>query len=226
MDIVDFHAHILPGCDHGSSSSTVSLAQLRLAKKHGVTRIVATSHFYPQRHSVEGFVKKRSECYEKLMDAREADMPEVKLGAEVLICDNIDELPGLSELCISGTKALLLELPFSDFSSSYISTVKYLIHDGYDVILAHADRYDKKNIEKLIEVGAKIQLNAGSLSKLFVKGHLYDWMKRGLVYAIGSDIHKADETAYKNFEHSVKKSLKKYAPEIKAKSDALWDAAT
>ncbi len=225
MDVVDFHAHILPECDHGSSSVETSLAQLEYAITHGVRRIAATSHYYPHREDVKSFTERRALCYNALADAmkqRGADLPEIKLGAEVLICDNIDELPDLSELCLEGTRALLLELPFTDFSSSYVKTVKYLIHDGYDVILAHADRYKKENIEQLIAVGAKIQLNAKSICKLFGNRHLFDWIRRGIVVAVGSDIHGADEGAYKTFERALKKIGAAGVADIKRKSDDIF----
>lgn len=39
---MDFHAHILPGADHGSRDLDHSLRQLRAAKAVGVDTIVAT----------------------------------------------------------------------------------------------------------------------------------------------------------------------------------------
>ena len=56
-DLVDFHAHILPEADHGSSSLEMSLWQLASAKRYGVTRIIATPHFYPHVHTVESLLK-------------------------------------------------------------------------------------------------------------------------------------------------------------------------
>ena len=60
MDIVDFHSHILPEADHGSSSVEESLEQLNLALKRCVTRIVATPHFYPNHDSPERFLRRRA----------------------------------------------------------------------------------------------------------------------------------------------------------------------
>ena len=52
LDIVDFHAHVLPCADHGSSSVSTSLSQLSYAKGAGVKRIIATPHFYPHKHTL------------------------------------------------------------------------------------------------------------------------------------------------------------------------------
>ena len=118
IDVVDFHAHILPGADHGSDSIETSIKQLKLAAGEGVTRIIATPHFYPHRHTLDKFLEKRAACAKVLLDACDGTLPEVKLGAEVLLCPGLDKIQGLEKLCLSGTKYLLLELPFSDFRST------------------------------------------------------------------------------------------------------------
>ena len=127
------------------------------------------------------------------------------MGAEVLICDSIEKLPRIKDLCIEGTNVLLLELPFTDFDIRYRTSVQELIKQGIKVVIAHADRYDKKNIDLLIAVGAKIQLNANSLVGLFVKKHLFDWIDAGVVVALGSDIHNENKKAYKCFCSALKK---------------------
>jgi protein-tyrosine phosphatase len=49
--IIDFHAHILPGLDHGCKDLTTAVTQLKMAKKAGIDVVVATSHFYPSGFS-------------------------------------------------------------------------------------------------------------------------------------------------------------------------------
>ena len=224
MNVVDFHSHILPYADHGSSSVDVSLAQLSLAAEHGVRRIVLTPHYYPHRENPESFIARREKCYNKLLENLNDESPDVRLGAEVLICDNIEEMPHLEDLCIRGTRILLLELPFTDFSESYVDSVKYLIADGYDVVLAHADRYDPSNIDRLVSLGAKIQLNADSLSSLFVKKHIKRWIDNGYVCALGSDIHGEDEKAYKRFEKALSRITA--SPNVEAFADHVWSTST
>lgn len=223
MIIVDFHAHILPGLDHGSRSSRVTSEQLELAKQSGVNKIVATSHFYPHSENPEKFLARRKSSYEKLLSILNEDSPEVLLGAEVLICDNIEEMPHLDELCLEGTKILLLELPFTEIAKSHVSSVKSLVKQGYHVVLAHADRYSKDDIERFIKVGAKLQLNADSLDKFFLKKHMISWIDRGVVVAIGSDIHGPDKIAYKHFTRAIKKINNRVAI-INEQFDAMWDS--
>ena len=66
MTKIDFHAHILPKCDHGSDSRKTSIEQLKQAKKADIGVVCATSHFYAQRENVDRFIKRRTISYTKL----------------------------------------------------------------------------------------------------------------------------------------------------------------
>lgn len=222
MDIVDFHAHVIPGADHGSSSIEISIAQLESAKKYGVNRIIATPHFYPHRENVDRFIDRRNKCFEHLKRHLSDNHPQIILGAEVLICDNIEEIPLLDALCIDGSKTLLLELPFTDFFDGYVDSVRYLINRGYTVVLAHAERYDPHNIDKLISVGAYVQLNANSLCRFIINKHIKRWLAEKRVFALGSDIHGPDTKAYYRFIKAIKRA-KSYINTIKVYSDSILD---
>lgn len=204
-ELLDFHAHILPRADHGSSSVDTSLCQISMARQSGVSCIMATPHFYPAEEGVAKFLERRERAYNRLSESLDETAPRIILGAEVLICDNIENLPGVEELCITGTNTLLLELPFTDFDKGYRASVNALIKRGINVVIAHADRYNRANVDTLIAVGAKIQLNADSLSSLFVKKHLYEWIDAGVVVGLGSDIHREDKKAYRNFQTALRK---------------------
>ncbi len=224
IDLIDFHTHILPNVDHGSSSLSTSLRQIDIARYHGINKIFATSHFYPHRHIVPEFLKKRNEAYKSLINSPAFSNMEIKLGAEILLCDNLHNLDGLSELAICGTNYLLIELPFFNFSDSYIYETEKLIQAGYKVILAHADRYAPENIDILVSQGAEIQLNADALSSFFKKKHLFKWIDAGIVVGVGSDIHGVDEKAYRNFD-KAKSKIGESIGEIKRKSDEIWEKA-
>ena len=224
MDVCDFHSHILPGVDHGSYSVEESMAQLALARKSGIMRIVATSHFYPHKESVDKFIKRRDEAYTLLKERYGDDIPDIRLAAEVLLCAGFDEIPMLDDLCIRGTKTILIELPFNDFGKEYVGSVRGLIERGYRVILAHAERYDLKHIEKMIEIGALLQVNVQSMTSAFTKKIFASWLERRKIVAIGSDIHGADKRAYKKFKRACKR-LGAYAEEIKRVSDSIWESS-
>ena len=63
---LDYHAHILPGCDHGSSSVDMSLKQMDMAKEAGIQTICATPHFYPHKESVSSFIERRRQTADNL----------------------------------------------------------------------------------------------------------------------------------------------------------------
>ena len=223
IDLADFHSHILPGLDHGSSSLATSISQLNIAKKFNVSRIIATSHFYPHVHTLENFIKMRKIAAQELINNLNICDPEIKIGAEVLLCDGLDRLSGLNQLCFSGTDYLLLELPFNDFKLEYCDTIHDILKSGIDVILAHADRYPRENIEYLFDVGvSKIQLNAASLSSFLCNKHLIEWIDKGYVVAIGSDIHGSHKKAYQHFS-KAKRKLASRIEAIKEKSDKIWN---
>ena len=43
--MIDFHNHILPSIDDGSSSMEITLNMLRRAEEQGITEIVNTTHY-------------------------------------------------------------------------------------------------------------------------------------------------------------------------------------
>ena len=223
FDLVDFHSHILPGADHGSDSVSTSLKQLELAASEGVTRVIATPHFYPHKHTLDKFMHKRALCAQALLDACNGTQPQVKLGAEVLLCQGLEKFEGLDQLCLEGTKYLLIELPFSDFRQEYCDTVEKMIRMGYKVILAHVDRYSRENIEQMLDVGVDmLQVNADSMTKLFKPKHIIEWAKAGYVVALGSDIHGTDSKAYKNFSRA-KVAFGDSLDSIRVKSDDIFN---
>ena len=224
MRVIDFHTHILPKADHGSDCVETSAIQLSYAKAAQIDGIIATSHFYPHRHEALAFVKRRNDAYERL--AESGLIPSgltIKLGAEVLLCAGLERLPNLDKLCFEGTKILLIELPFSDFIPEYEDSVKALCDMGYEVILAHADRYPSDNIETLLFPGVKIQLNAEGLCGFMRKKKLYEWIDKDIVVGIGSDIHMTDKKAYKQYLKARKKLGEKRFSRIMAKSAEIFD---
>jgi len=197
--IVDFHAHVLPAADHGSSGLTETKNQLALYRKAGVDTVVATPHFYPNSVSIDAFLSTVDAAAAALTEllATEENAPRVLLGAEVLYCDNMHHMEGLERLCIRGTNVLLLELPLSDWSPVLFHTVREL-SKRVCVVLAHIDRYTRPHADDLmqmIEDGALAQVNAYSLFSFFERRRLAPFFGSGAVVALGSDLHNVDASA-------------------------------
>ena len=187
---LDAHAHILPGCDHGSDGLATSLRQLEMASAAGIKTICATPHFYPHRESVASFLARRAETAGLLLDNKPQSAPQVQLGAEVLICDGMETLEGLPLLCRESTNELLLEMPFYPWPQGLWDTLYLLLaRRDIQIVLAHADRYPKGNIEQLIADGVPLQLNAACLTKPLKRRPYLTWIENGYVKYMGSDIH-------------------------------------
>lgn len=221
---IDFHAHILPRCDHGSDGLETSLRQLKLAGEAGVDVICATSHFYGHQISVEGFLKKRRRCYEKLAASAPGNSPRILLGAEVLAFEGIDRLPDLKELRLQGTGLLLLEMPFRHWSEGLLDSVEAISEDDdYRIVLAHVDRYDRKAVEKLFRLDHVLgQVNVNNLKRRFGMGYLREWAREGLIVAVGSDIH-GTETGYTDWLACQRRYAEEWAAIMKRTNARLKD---
>ena len=185
----DFHAHILPGADHGSNGLETSLCQLELAEAAGIDTIVATPHYYPQSDDFTQVLKKREVCYSLLMNNYHGPI-RILPAAEVRMCTGIDHLKGVRELCIPGTDIMLCELPFHGYGSGLDETFLRLQDDlQIEPILVHVDRYDPKLIEKLSEMGLRGQVNADAVCHHMGRRRLFSWIDEQTVVALGSDIH-------------------------------------
>ena len=140
----DFHSHILPGIDDGSSSVEESLKLLEIEAEQGIKRVVATPHFYANHDSPERFLERRKNAkalLEKALENR-IDMPKIEIGAEVHFFRGISDSEFLPELTITNKRFILIEMPDSDWSESMYSELESIYYQrGITPIIAHMDRY-------------------------------------------------------------------------------------
>lgn len=189
--LVDYHAHILPGCDHGSDGTETSKRQLEAAKAAGIETVCATSHFYPDKENLDRFLARRTECFEKLKAVR-GNFPEIRLGAEVLLCEGFEHFENIEKLCLSGTNKLLFEMPMYRWSSSLRNTVLELnTRRDIRLVMAHADRYPVNDVREFIRAGIPLQLNVDSFLSFRKRAKSLEWIDNGCAVRIGSDIHGA-----------------------------------
>ncbi|MCQ2386041.1 MAG: histidinol-phosphatase [Clostridia bacterium] len=203
--VIDFHAHILPGADHGSFSLEESLWQLRSAKAAGVDLVIATPHFYPEEHRVDEFLAMREKLTAKLKKANGEKTLRIRPGAEVLLCEGLDRMEGLEKLCIQGTDILLLEMPFAEVTDEMFRTIERLEKGGkVRPVLAHIDRYRFETAARALSCTPRAQINVQSLTGFFGMRRLKPFLDGGFVYALGSDIHRRGNQ-YTAFARVLKK---------------------
>lgn len=224
MAVIDFHSHILPSLDHGCSSMEECCEQLSLMKDSGTSVAVATPHFYPHMHKPDILYKNADLAIAKIQESGFSHAPELCLGAEVLLCEGLENMTDLSLLCVRGTKILLLELPVHRLKDGHFDTVDAIISNGYTVVLAHIDRYLKKgsdDIDTLLSMGALAQINADALSSRSTLKKINRYLdSTDKICAIGSDLHGSDTASYSAFV-KANKILKEHYEAIMTRTDKL-----
>jgi protein-tyrosine phosphatase len=195
---VDFHSHLLPGIDDGAKSLDDSIALVKEIQKQGITSIITTPHIlgdlYPNNAKTIGV------ALEKLKTRLQEENIEINFNAaaEYYIDEYFHALLEQGEpLMLFNGKGILVETNYVEKPDYLEQTVFDLKIDGYDVILAHPERYhyligqwDK--IEKLFNTGIKFQANILSFTGHYspaVKKTVDFLAKNKMIHYLGSDIH-------------------------------------
>jgi len=200
---IDFHAHILPGADHGSSCVSVSEKQLAMARKARISHIVATPHYYPDRHSARDFFVRRNAAFKELSAIPDRGV-EIILGAEVMLCNGLQNLPELELLCVGKSGTILIEMPYKSWTKKFIDTlIRIKAERSLNIILAHVERYEAPAVEELFSLGLRGQINAAALKCPLRRRRIFGWIDRGSVIALGSDIHGTGG-AYRDYSRAVR----------------------
>ena len=187
--MTDLHTHILPGMDDGPKTLPDAMALLERAAIQGVDCIALTSHFSCENESVEAFLARREMAFSALREACPAELT-LKRGCEVyfsprLLTENTEEL------CLEGTRVLLLELPVLQKPAFLREVLTALVQKGITPLIAHVERYqyvahDPGILADWVELGALIQVNAQSVLDGGLARKLIKW---GLCHIVASDAH-------------------------------------
>lgn len=194
--LIDFHSHVLPQMDDGSSSVEESLRMLESSAAQGVGCLLLTPHFYATRDNPAHFIEKRARSYSSLLEAvGDRPCPRLICGAEVEYFEGITAMRELDEMRIGDSKGILIEMPFRRWSKRVVSDV-IEIHNRRDfrVVLAHIERYlklqDEQTIAELVRAGVRMQSNASFFTGgLIGRQRALRALDAGYVHLLGSDCH-------------------------------------
>lgn len=195
---IDFHSHILPKMDDGSSSVEESIELLKREAEQGITHVVATPHFYANHDSPEKFLERRAAAKALLDEALEKypDLPKISLGAEVYFFRGISDSDILSELTIDNKRYILIEMPEAPWTDSMYSELEAISsRRGITPIMAHMDRYIRplktyhiperfEELPVLVQANAGFFLRGGFTTKMAIK-----LLKEDKIQLLGSDCH-------------------------------------
>ena len=195
--IVDFHSHILPGMDDGSSSLEESMELLRMEAEQGITHVVATPHFYPRYETPDAFFRKRDAAEKALRFAalREGNLPEISVGAEVYYFRGISESEFLPQLTICGNQCILIEMPPAPWPECIYQELNAIrCRRGIIPIVAHIDRYiaplrTHGIPKKLRQLPVLVQANASFFLNPRTRTMAVKMLKKEQIHLLGSDCH-------------------------------------
>lgn len=192
--MIDAHIHILPCIDDGSDSVETSKEMLELLKEQGVEKIIATPHFYAHREeSVEAFLQKRENAYKEL-----GSPDNMILGAEVAIEHGLSKTEGIEKLAIQGTDLILLEFPYTGYSS-WMGEEIHNIAVTYKLkpVIAHIHRYlayySKGIMEQVLKTKAIFQINNEAFGNFRERRFVQKLIKEEYPVIFGSDSHNLDD---------------------------------
>lgn len=198
----DLHCHILPGVDDGARDLQESLAMLQAAQNAGITSIVCTPHCRDPYFDYDAMW----DAYDLLVE-HAGGFP-LAMGFEVNHAKLMDlGMEWADRLHFDGSNEFLLELSTKaskpDFDV-YERTIFELQAKGYQVIIAHPERYlaireDVEVARRLVKMGCQLQVSAD-----FVAGGRMGAERKparrlfeeNLVSFIASDAHKVEHYQY------------------------------
>ena len=218
--MIDIHSHILPGVDDGARNFDEAIEIAKWLVRQGVTDLVATPHYIVE----SDFMSPRADnlkLLNKLQHRLDAAGVKLRLylGNEIYINKFIDRLVEAEEISpLANSKYLLVELPLHTEFSNYEGYLCDLNAKGYQVILAHPERYeiiqeDYQKARDLYEDGVLLQCNLRS-----VVGHYGKEAERvvkrlardKMIFTFGSDTHRVGSSYY--LVQAQKKLTRYYNP--------------
>lgn len=194
--MIDFHSHIIPKIDDGSSSIDETTEMLSLAKHQGVNYMVATPHFYASQESPSEFLQRRNRYFKKTLEITEPlSLPKIIPGAEVGFFEGMSDCDVLKDLTILGTPLIMVEMPVCRWSDRMLGELGD-IYEKQDIIplIAHVDRYikllhDKKIVDKLKGLPVLIQANASFFIDKKTARLALSLLSKEKIHLLGSDCH-------------------------------------
>lgn len=198
---VDIHTHILPAVDDGAQSVEQALKLLHMAFEDGTRAVVLTPHFRgAYRCNTAERLEQAFSTFQQLA-AKEIPEMELYLGCEVHYQSDISQLLSAGQvLSMNHSDYALLEFRYTATGAQIVSAVSEVGCHGFVPIVAHAERYDAMRkdvslVDRLLDQGARIQLNADSVlgkQGFGVKRYCHHLLKTGRAHFIASDTHNTD----------------------------------
>jgi protein-tyrosine phosphatase len=206
VEMIDLHAHLLPGLDDGAKTLEESVQMCWISYKDGVRTIVGTPHtlnglYLNDRETILAKVKELNEALNSELRTPNLEL-RILPGADVRLCEKtLLQLDQGKVMTISdGKKYLFLEFPSQGIPYQAEEIIFQIMTRGITPIITHPER----NLEigqrpqryyKMIQMGCFGQVTAMSLTGEFgskVRQIAERLLKNRLIHFIASDAHSID----------------------------------
>ncbi len=199
--MIDIHHHCLPDVDDGPREWDEAVAMCRMAADEGIETIVATPHVLRGRWRTAPIAE---------LEARIATLrdkvgatPRLLLGSEYFFGHDVADVlrAGNAIVPLAGSRYVLIELASNNVPPLLDQPLYRMQLDGWIPIIAHPERnivFQAKPelLASLIEIGARMQITAGSLTGEFgssAQRAAEAWVNAGLVHFVATDAHNTSK---------------------------------
>ena len=194
----DMHCHLVPKVDDGSKCMEESIECLQTLAAVGYKKVIITPHFqYPRFPNEEEDIKRRYEEIKKQAADEGLEIELAGIGGEYRIDSGFAKRLENPKFLLVGGKYVLVEFSLHQQMMGSDELIFDMQMKGYEVILAHPERYPYLNVngmrmEQLKNQGVYFQINSLSLGGFYgeeAKQRALEMLERGWVEFMGTDTH-------------------------------------
>lgn len=194
----DMHCHLVPRVDDGSKCIEESIDCLNTLAAVGYKKVIITPHFqFPRFPNDEDDICRRYEEVVKAATDAGVQIEIAGIGGEYRIDSGFAKRLENPRFLLVGGKYALVEFSLHQQMMGCDEMIFDMQMKGYEVILAHPERYPYLNVdgtrmEQLRNQGVYLQCNVLSLGGFYgedAKRKAYTMIERGWVDFLGTDTH-------------------------------------
>jgi tyrosine-protein phosphatase YwqE len=196
----DMHCHLIPAVDDGSKCTEESIECLQTLQEVGYKKVYITPHFqHPRFPNDEDDIVRRYNELKQQAQAAGITIEMAGIGGEYRIDSGFRPRLDNPRFLKVADKYVLVEFSLHQQMMGCDELIFDMQMKGYEIILAHPERYPYLNIdgarmEQLLNQGVYLQVNVLSLGGFYgdeAKKRAFAIIERGWVSFLGTDTHNS-----------------------------------